>query len=465
MLLLLTALLACRTNAQPLTLARKGSLGVRLEAMTDSRAEAANLTATMGAYISGVLPGSTGESLQMESGDILLSVMGQPTNDIQEVVAMTQSWRAGESLSVEVWRAGKKIELKGEIKGKPQETSEIAEVFYDAVPFRTEKLRSIIHKPKADGRLPLVVFLQGFSCSSIDYYYQPDSPIRQLVDGLVERGFAVYRVEKPGVGDSEGVLDCGDIDYETEVAAFDAAVGRLDRYDFVDQDNIFYFGHSLGGITAPLIAANHQPRGVAVYGTVFESWYEYMQKVFRDQSYARKDDWIRTENNSRSAQKFLGALFLSDDSVEEMARDPEIKQQLDENVLGYDGESRFFNRHYTFWRGINAANPVQAWRDAGIHTLAIYGEFDLHAISSDGAEKIAALVNHYHPGKGKFVLLKGTEHAFAKVPSMEEYVRLNRSGDFNGRYMAEQFNTEIVSTVADWMDSVMQTEDKKVGKQ
>lgn len=463
-LFLLLILFPFISKAQSAELARKGSLGVRLEPVNDSRAKTAGLKDVKGTYISGVLPAGTGDALGLQDGDILLAIEGKSTNDVQGVVALTQSWRAGQPLELEVWRNGKTIKLNGKVKGKPKETSETAEVIYDAVPFSGGKLRSIIHKPKADGQMPLLVFLQGFSCGSIDLYHAPDDPVRQLVDGLVERGFVVYRVEKPGVGDSDGTLDCDEIDYETEVAAFDAAVGQLDRYDFVDTDNIFYFGHSLGGITAPILAAKHQPKGVAVYGTIFESWYEYMQKVFRDQAYVRKDDWIRTENASRDAQKFLAELFLSDKSVQEMALDPAIKNQLDNRILDYDGGDHFVGRHYTFWRGINAANPVQAWRDADVHTLAIYGEFDLHAISKDGAQKIAALVNDYHPGKGRFVLLEGTEHAFAKVPSMAEYVRMRRNGTFNSSYMAEHFNSGLVQIVADWMEEVIRIENQKVGK-
>lgn len=463
-LLLLIFLTTALLRAQTQTLARKGALGVRLEQMTADRAEAAGLPELRGAFISEVLPGGTGEALQLEDGDILLTINETSTNKAEDVVALTQHWRAGQALKVEIWRKGSRRTLEGKVKGKPQEKSQLAEVIYGAVSFEDGHLRSILHKPKADGTLPLVVFLQGFSCSSIDFYYDPDSPIRQLVDGLVERGFAVYRVEKPGVGDSTGSLDCGDIGYETEVDAFDAAIRQLGQYDFIDPENIFYFGHSLGGITAPILAARHRPKGVAVYGTVFESWYEYMQKVFRDQSYRRNDDWIRTENNSREAQKFLASLFLSDKNLQEMAEDPGIKNQLDNNILNFDGDSRFFGRHFLFWRELHAANQVQAWRDAGVHTLAMYGEHDLQAINAEGAQLIAELVNDYHPGKGKFVLLENTEHAFAKVPSMPEYVQMLRSGAFNSRYMAEHFNPDLVATVADWMEEVIRLENEQVGR-
>lgn len=452
LLLLLSLFLSLDLSAQ---LARKGSLGVRLEAVTEARAQTAGLSPVRGGLITEVLSGGTGEALALQNGDIILKINGEPTNDVQQIVGITQTWRAGQNLDLEVWRAGKLVSLRGQVKGKPLETSDLAEVIYSQVNFKDGKLRAIMHKPKADGNLPLLVFLQGFSCSSIDYYYLPDAPIRQLVDGLVERGFAVLRVEKPGVGDSEGSLRCEDIDYQTELDAFDAALRQLDQYDFIDTENIFYFGHSLGGVTAPLLAAEHHPKGVAVYGTVFESWYEYMQKVYRDQPYKRGDDWIRTENSAREAQRFLAALFLSNQSITEMTQDTEIKTLLENNILNFDGESRFFNRHYTFWRGLNQVNQVQAWRDAGVYSLAIYGEHDLQAIGPNGAQLIAKMVDQYHPGKGKFVELPDTEHAFAKVPSMEEYVVLLRSGGFNSRYMADHFNPELVKIVGDWMEEVM----------
>ena len=268
----------------------------------------------------------------------------------------------------------------------------------------------------------------------------------------------VFRVEKPGVGDGAGSLNCEDIGYDTEVAAFDAALQQLDQYDFIDRENIFYFGHSLGGVSAPLLAAKHRPAGVVVYGTVFESWYEYMQKVFRDQAYVRGDDWIRTEELSRRAQAFLARLFVLRQSPEEMADDPAIKELLDNSILEFDGDSRFVGRHYRFWQELNAANQAQAWREAGVHSLAIYGEYDLHAIGPEGARHIAELVNHYHPGKGKFVLLPGTEHAFTRVPSMAEYVTMRQSGSFNSRFMAQHFNPALVDTVVKWMDEVIRVE-------
>ena len=182
--------------AQSSELSRKGSLGVLLQPLTPSLTETTQPPSSQGAYIKEVLANSTGQSIGLQAGDIILAMDGEKTNDVRTVVEHTKSWLAGQKLSMQIWRNGKQIQLKGKILGKPMESSPIAEVIYGSVRFRDGQLRSIVHKPKADGTFPLLVFLQGFDCSSIDYYHSPKAPIRQLINGLVEKGFAVYRVEK-----------------------------------------------------------------------------------------------------------------------------------------------------------------------------------------------------------------------------------------------------------------------------
>ena len=48
----------------------------------------------------------------------------------------------------------------------------------------------------------------------------------------------------------------------------------------IDSENIFLFGHSLGGVTAPLIAAEVPVRGIINYGSVATTWYEYLLRKF-----------------------------------------------------------------------------------------------------------------------------------------------------------------------------------------
>jgi dienelactone hydrolase len=58
-------------------------------------------------------------------------------------------------------------------------------------------------------------------------------------------GMVFYRVDKPGVGDSEGV--CGDADFRSELDGYRAAYRQLAAREDVDPRRIFVFGWSNGG--------------------------------------------------------------------------------------------------------------------------------------------------------------------------------------------------------------------------
>lgn len=448
-------LLSLPFNMNSQELARKGSLGALLGPVSLDIQSKTQAPSTKGTYLQRVIPNTTATSIGLMAGDIVLSINGEPIKNTQEAVQIAKTFVADQKVKVEVWRKGKRQTLSGRVKGKPIEQSPVAQIVYDAVPFEDGMLRSILHKPKADGHFPLVVFMQGFDCGSIDAYYDNAGPIRRMVDGLVEKGFAVYRVEKPGVGDSNGSLDCESIDYDQELAAFDTALGELKKYKFIDHENIFYFGHSLGGITAPILAAKHQPKGVMVYGTVLKSWHEYMHEVHREQAIKRGDDFIRLDANTRAVAPLLAEFFLMKKSPAELAKNPDYLALMENGIMAFQ-DDRLFGRHYTFWQNLNDHNQAEAWKKAGVHTLALYGEYDLQAISAEAAENIAALVNAYHPGKGQYMIIPETEHAFARVPSMKEYVQMRNSGAFDRQYMTQNFNKDIVEIISEWMLNLLQ---------
>ena len=387
----------------------------------------------------------------MQEGDLIIKINQQPVNSIQEVVASAQQFRENDPVEIEIVRNNKTEVIKGKAVPKPKEVSENAEVIYGQVAYEGGLLRLIIHKPKDGNNVPTVFYLQGFDCGSIDHYYSSETQIRKLVDGWVNSGFAVFRVEKPGVGDSQGTKNCNDLNYDEEMAAFHSAYKALENYDFVDNKNIFLFGHSLGGLAAPQLAVKYQPKGVIVYGTVLKSWFEYMVDIMREQAEIQGDDFVAIDKNTRAMIPFLYNLLVLQQSPVEMKRDPSLKKLLDEGALSFSGDNYFFTRHYTFWQGLQKLNLTKDWKEAGVHTLAIYGEHDIQAISSESAETIAKIVNTYHPGKGTFVFLPGTEHGFIKVPSMKVYREMLDNGKFNSQYQAANFNYEIVDLTSKWI--------------
>src|SRR6266478_2331415 len=105
-----------------------------------------------------------------------------------------------------------------------RETYPGADVIYDSVTTPDGKrLRTIITKPRdAKGKVPVIFVAGWLSCDSVE------APAGTKDEsGLVFRGlaqlpeFALFRMDKQGVGDSEGV--CAETDFESELAGYRAA--------------------------------------------------------------------------------------------------------------------------------------------------------------------------------------------------------------------------------------------------
>ena len=219
-------------------------------------------------------------------------------------------------------RAGKEQVLEAKAVGRPLETSEISEVIYDEIPFQVGTLRSIINKPNKGGKLPAILFIPGYPCASYDNM-NPIHPYRKLIDAFIEKGYVVMRVEKPGVGDGEFPIPCDQIDIATENAAFEAGYQALKKYSFVDTENIFIFGHSLGGLTAPIVASKVNPKGVIVYGTAYEPWWEYLMRMLRMQNPLFGVDFVENEKDMRLYHHLLYRQYVLKQSPKELAAENE----------------------------------------------------------------------------------------------------------------------------------------------
>lgn len=89
---------------------------------------------------------------------------------------------------------------------------------------RGQRVRTITSRPaNASGRLPVIVFIPWLSCDSVESPRGPTDGWSRMLHGVASGVDAVFvRVDKPGVGDSEG--DCSKTDLEDDLAAYRAAI-------------------------------------------------------------------------------------------------------------------------------------------------------------------------------------------------------------------------------------------------
>jgi dienelactone hydrolase len=328
--------------------------------------------------------------------------------------------------------------------GLAYETSDKYDIVYDKVKFMNGWERVIISKPKTPGRHKAIMLIQGYTCYSLDNIGK--HPYGQLVDKLCDKGYVVMRAEKPGMGDDTNTPDCADIDFYTELNAFAAAYEKLKTYDYVDTANIFIFGHSLGGIEAPVLAQKYHPKGIIVCGTTAVSWFEYIIEMFRFQNIIEGSDYVENENMIKDVTPLLYDLLIEKQTPKALAKIPSFDSLLIK-YMEFDGDDHIWSRNYAYWQQLQDQNMAEVWKNNSENVLVVRGEGDFEAFSTAQHQTIVDMVNTYHPGKATFQLIPDMDHAFAKSKTPAESYK---NGLIKGYYY-NNFNDAIIEVTDKWI--------------
>ena len=324
---------------------------------------------------------------------------------------------------------------------KPKETYPNVDVIYDAVagPNRQELRAIITHPQQAPGKLPVIFVAGWLSCDSVE---APEGTMD--ASGLVFRGLAqmpgycTFRIDKPGVGDSEG--DCSKTDFDTELAGYRAAFKALERYDFIDKDQVYILGISNGGGFAPLVpetdADQERVRGYVVVGGWVKTWFEHMLEIERRRFTLMGNSPAQVNERMKGvADLYHEILFKNRPATDIFEMQPKL---VDLWPDGPDHE-HLYGRPLAFYQQLQKLNLAAAWSRVKVPTLVLHGEYDW-IMSRDDHEIIARLVNANTPGAAKFIELPKTGHTFQHYLSMPDA--------FAGKQAA--FDPEALRVVTDW---------------
>jgi pimeloyl-ACP methyl ester carboxylesterase len=136
------------------------------------------------------------------------------------------------------------------------------------------------------GPFPAVLLIPGGGSPDMDEYMPPYStytgeparPHLQIAEYLSERGFAVLRYNKRGVGFNSSLADPGvffNITIQDLERDAEKVLDVLMQQSEVDSDDITLLGHSESTIIAPRIAAgNPRVKNIVLMGTAGRSYYD-----------------------------------------------------------------------------------------------------------------------------------------------------------------------------------------------
>lgn len=388
-------------------LPRKGSLGVKLSAQPG------------GVKIEEILnPALT----DVKAGDLIVSVNGAKVATTGDVIAALGRPKAGDTVPLGLTRDGAPLEVTATLMAQPalviggKELERSHVTLASGARIRTELSLPTSDALKRNGKAPVLMMLGGITCITNETFATKIEPVGRLYNLLHDKGFAIYVVEKPGMGDSEGE-PCATGGFDVEVEAFREAAKALRQMEGIDPDRIFAIGVSMGGGQVPLIAKEAGFKGIVTWGSIVMPWYDYMLASFRRRMVLEGTPFTEAEPILRNWRKIFAAAFVDGLSVAEIkAKMPEDYKQFEASAGNLD---EFGGRSLKFAQECDKAAGTAGWQAYEGDLLALHGEYDWVAEEYD--HRLAVhILNSKRPGAATFEVLPGMDHTMTTHPDLAD---------------------------------------------
>jgi len=382
---ILTLVLFCTHFVGAQTLERRAHVGARFSGPAN---EAVGVTARS------VESQSKLYKAGLRAKDRIIKIDGTLITDANQWSDLLYDFRGGQKLDLVVLRNTEVLELQVVLDPMPQEDFSGVDISYETViSDQGQEIRTIISKPKGStGPMPALFLIGGLSCSSIEVY--PGRPISgwtQVLQDLITKSNMVFmRVEKPGVGDSNG--HCGCSDFNDDQAAFKAALSSLISKEYVDPQKLIIYGSSMGSALAPTFANQFNAAGVISDGTFVKSWFEHMLEIERRirKFQGETPQEIMHHINTGYIPLYYGML------IEKKSYAQVIKEQPQLAHYNYHAPAHMYGRPVEYYHQVQDFNFAQGWQELKAPVRIIRGTNDWIMSDADNDLIIEILENSGH---------------------------------------------------------------------
>ena len=285
--------------------------------------------------------------------------------------------------------------------------------------------------------LPGVLIVGGIGCYSVDVAANPQDPYLRLSHDLSRAGFVVLRLEKSGVGDSEGP-PCARVDMASEIRGYRAALQALIADSRVDPARVYLFGHSIGTLEAPMLTQDERVAGVIAAEGVGRDWPEYEVRNLRRQ----------LELLGQSPSDVDAALVGKQTCLVRYL----VEEQAEADIERTEPDCRTHNSVYPvdawYMRQVVQVPIAANWMRVTVPVLMIYGSSDF-ITERDDHERIAALINARHSGMATFVPIEGMDHYLAREPTQKASLDAANTG------APRTYDEDLSKAVIDWIKQLL----------
>ena len=267
------------------------------------------------------------------------------------------------------------------------------------------RVRSYTSRPQgAQGKLPVAVFIPWLSCDAVEnpknYRDGWSLTLRTI---MRDAGMQVVRIEKPGVGDSEGP-SCGETDLEDDMAAFRAGIRAALADPGADPSRLYLIGGSVGGALAPILAAEFKPRGLVTSGGFTRTWLEHMLDIERRRlAYSG----AKPAEVNAAMRAFSG--FYDETLNHGLTPAQAIAAHPAWKSIWYDEPTRQYGRAMRYYQQLQALDVESAWAQVSVPTLIVWGEYDW-IMGRAESDRAAAIVRTRDPSLVTYLVRPGMDH-------------------------------------------------------
>jgi alpha-beta hydrolase superfamily lysophospholipase len=363
-----------------------------------------------GATVRQLVPGGFAEQVGLKQGDIILKVNQIVLNNalqIETVLKTANVIIGGSPVTIEIIRDKKILIKKGTVPPRPKESFDKIITEYKSImsPYGY-RVQVIITRPQnANGKIPGIFLIRWMSCDPIE---KPDSRkhgvARMLEDFIQKSGYAVMRVEKPGLGDSQGP-PCYDTDFCHELAAHQEAYRVFRQLEFIDSTKIVIFAQSNGAAYAPLVAEAQQPAAYLLSGGWAKTWYEHMLEFKRRNFELSGDKQVEiTRKMKLIAELYTDYLIHKRVPGEIVIQKPHLKEVWDAE---FDHQ---WGLPITYMQQLQDLDIPGAWSGVNVPAYVFYGGYDGAMVEEDH-KKIVSLINNHGKNVAKYELVPNLSHS------------------------------------------------------
>jgi pimeloyl-ACP methyl ester carboxylesterase len=385
-----------------------------------------------GVTVNAVIPASAAEAAGVRRDDVIASVDGARVANAAEFLAKVRR-PGGQPVTLGIVRGGSPLTVRVVMREAPKENDPAVDTQYGAVEIDHSLRRTLVTVPHgATGKHPAVLVVGGIGCFSVDVATNAQDAYLRLTHDLSRRGFVTMRLEKSGVGDSQGP-PCRNVDFLSESASYDVAFDALRADPAVDPAHVYVVGHSIGSLIGPRLALQKPVAGLVVAEGVGVDWIEYELLNSRRQEALSGAKPADVDAALLRKELCMHRLLVEKEPRETLLRDrPDCK-----DYIAYPTGDDYFRELVT----LNVAEP---WTKLAIPVLAIYGTADFVTDEADH-RRIVDVVNGVHPGNAKLDVIAGMDHNLVNAGSPQ--ASLERSAKGGPAPYDERFS----AAVATWL--------------